>query len=255
MNAHTRFNESAEEHAATDSAPDSPQTVRLAALGFMVAGVCHEVANPLAAVHSMVQLLQTTSPLSPEMLERGLANIALNVNRVLTITRKLNEFSRSTPDSRAMLALDEPIVQALQSVAQDPLFRRIEITHERSVELSTFGVRDQLAQVYANVFINAAQAMEGCGRITIESRELDRRRVEVIVRDTGPGIAPGHLARLFEPFFTTKPAGHGTGLGLAISNEIVIEHGGSMHAENYPRGGACFRVVLPLHQVRAEARS
>ena len=175
MNAHTRFSESAQAHDSPGTAPDSPQTTRLAALGFMVAGVCHEVANPLTAIHSMVQLLQTTSPLSPDMLERGLANIALNVNRVLTITRKLNEFSRSSPDLRSVLALDEPIVQALQSVAQDPLFRRIKIKHERSVELSIFGVRDQLAQVYANVFLNAAQAMEGCGRITIESRKLERR--------------------------------------------------------------------------------
>jgi C4-dicarboxylate-specific signal transduction histidine kinase len=223
----------------------SAQTTRLAALGFMVAGVCHEVANPLTAIHTMVQLLQSTSPLSPELFERGLANIASNVERVLTITRKLNDFSRTSPDQRSELLLDEPIEQALQALAQEPLFRHVEIAHLRNPELSVFGVRDQLAQVYANIFVNAAQAMEGSGRLTIESCRLETGDVSVSIRDTGPGIAPGHLPRLFEPFFTTKPAGSGTGLGLAISNEIVLEHGGSLYAENDRSGGACFRVQLP----------
>jgi two-component system, NtrC family, sensor kinase len=248
LNAPTKFREAEPQH--TELEHGSAQTTRLAALGFMVAGVCHEVANPLTAIRSMVQLLQSTSPLSPEMLERGLANISVNVNRVLTITRKLNEFSRSNPDPRSVLAIDEPIVQALQTLAEDPLFKRIKVIHVRNVELSIVGARDQLAQVYANVLINAAQAMEGHGHIVIQSQNLEGRNVEILVRDTGPGIAPGHLARLFEPFFTTKASGSGTGLGLAISNEIVLEHGGSMHAENFPAGGACFRIRLPLHRVR-----
>lgn len=246
MNARSPMPDFESGPATADGDLDSAQTARLAALGFMVAGVCHEVANPLTAIHSMVQLLQSTSPLSREMLERGLSNIDTNVKRVLTITRKLNEFSRTSPDPRSALAIDDPIQQALQSLGEDPRFRRVSITHERSAALCIYGVRDQLAQVYANVLINAAQAMEGVGQIVIRTRKVDRR-AEVLVRDTGPGIAPGHLPHLFEPFFTTKPTGDGTGLGLAISNEIILEHGGSMHAENHPAGGACFRIVLPLH--------
>ena len=231
---------------------DSAQTARLAALGFMVAGVCHEVANPLAAINSMVQLLRSSSPLSPEMLERGLANIDANVKRVLAITRKLNEFSRSGAEPRTVLALDAPIADALQALSHEPLFARVNVEHAPSPGLFLFGVRDQLAQVYANVLLNAAQAMEGSGRIVIESRAADDR-VEILIRDTGPGIAPGHLARVFEPFFTTKRAGRGTGLGLAISNEIVLEHGGSMSARNEPDGGACFRLLLPLYHLMGGA--
>jgi two-component system NtrC family sensor kinase len=242
------------EHTRTEVELDA-QTARLAALGFMVAGVCHEVANPLTAIHSMVQLLQSGASLPPETLERGLANIASNVQRVLAITRKLNDFSRASAEARSPVAVDEPVVEALQSIGQDALFRRIEIEHVRSPQLAVLGARDQLAQVYANVLLNAAQAMEGCGRVIIESRRVGRAMAEVSIRDTGPGIAPGHLGRLFEPFFTTKPAGHGTGLGLAISNEIVLEHGGAMHAENHPQGGACFRVLLPLHDTGARASS
>lgn len=230
-----------------DFALDEAQTARLAALGFMVAGVCHEVANPLTAVHSMVQLLQS-GPLPPETLERGLANIATNVQRVLAITRKLNDFSRASQEARRAVPIDDPVVEALQTVRQDPLFRDVEIEHVHQPQLRVACVREQLAQVYANVLLNAAQAMEGRGRIVIESRCVGHALAEVSIRDSGPGIAPGHLARLFEPFFTTKPAGQGTGLGLAISNEIVMEHGGAMRAENHPLGGACFGIVLPLHE-------
>jgi two-component system NtrC family sensor kinase len=247
MNARSPWMNSEKDRESVQRDLDGAQTARLAALGFMVAGVCHEVANPLTAIHSMVQLLQATSPLSAEMLERALANIDANVKRVLSITRKLNEFSRSSEETRAVLAVDQPIVEALQALAQEPLFRHIEVAHAQSTDVTIIGVCEQLAQVYVNVLLNAAQAMEGCGRIFIESRALDCGRAQVSVRDTGPGIAPHHFGRLFEPFFTTRPAGRGTGLGLAISNEIVLEHGGSMSAENHAGGGACFRVFLPLH--------
>lgn len=231
--------------ARTDADLDMAQTARLAALGFMVAGVCHEVANPLTAIHSMVQLLQSGS-LPPETLERGLANIAANVQRVLAIARKLNDFSRVGHAARCVIPVDEPVVEALANLRQDPLFRAIEIEHVRCPDVSVFGVREQLAQVYSNVLMNAAQAMEGRGRIAIEAKRAASDIAEVSIRDTGPGIAPGYLARLFEPFFSTKSPGRGTGLGLAISNEIVLEHGGTMRAENHPEGGACFRIALPL---------
>ena len=231
------------------------QTARLAALGFhgrgrLPRGCQSAHRDPL---HGAAPAIGNVAP--PETLERGLANIASNVQRVLAITRKLNDFSRASAEARSAVAVDEPVVEALQSVGQDALFRSIEIEHVRNPQLSVMGARDQLAQVYANVLLNAAQAMEGCGRVIIESRRVGEAMAEVSIRDTGPGIAPGHLGRLFEPFFTTKPAGHGTGLGLAISNEIVLEHGGAMHAENHPQGGACFRVLLPLHEAGPRAPS
>lgn len=226
------------------------QTARLAVLGFMVAGVCHEVANPLTAIHSMVQLLQSAKPLPPETLERGLTNIAENVRRVLNITRKLNSFSRAGSNDKTLLRLDQPINDALQNIQQNSLFHDIEVMRSSGEELWIVGDCDQLEQVFANIFLNAAQAMNGSGRLAISTRQLNPLQAEVAIRDSGPGIAPGHLPRLFEPFFTTKPAGHGTGLGLAISSEIVIEHGGNLRAENHLAGGACFYVTLPLHERR-----
>lgn len=222
-----------------------PQVARLASLGFMVAGVCHEVANPLTAVHSMVQLLQSSTPLSPETLASGLENIAANVQRVLNITRTLNDFSRAGATERARVAIDLPITSARQNALQHALFREVEIHITAAPELQVFAVADQIEQVFANILLNAAQAMNGAGCIHITSRRTDDKFVEVAMHDSGPGIAPGYLLRLLEPFFTTKPAGQGTGLGLAISNEIVMEHGGSLHVENHPQGGACVYVLLP----------
>lgn len=232
--------------AHRDAQLDAAQSARLAALGFMVAGVCHEVANPLTAIHSMVQLLQSSHPLAPETLERGLENIAANVQRVLNITRTLNEFSRAGNMQRARINVNLPVANALQNVRQRALFAKIQIKHGGSPDLYVLAVPDQIEQVFTNILLNAAQAMDGDGCIVIASRQIDGN-VEVSVRDSGPGIAPGYLPRLFEPFFTTKPTGQGTGLGLAISNEIAIEHGGSLRVENHPDGGACAYVTLPAH--------
>jgi two-component system C4-dicarboxylate transport sensor histidine kinase DctB len=102
----------------------------------------------------------------------------------------------------------------------------------------------ELEQVVFNIFLNAAQAMQGAGRIEAKTKK-ENGQIALSVRDTGPGIAQEHLARVFEPFFTTKQPGEGTGLGLAISYEIVHELGGSIHAANHPQGGACFEVILP----------
>lgn len=229
----------------------SAQTARLASLGFMVAGVCHEVANPLTAIHSMVQLLQSSTLLAPETLERGLENIAANVRRLLNISKKLNDFSRSGSEDISLLRLDQPLAEALQNARQNVLFRDIQVEHHAAPEFWIMGNGDQLEQVFANIFLNAAQAMNGQGVLRIMPHKPNPLQIEVAIHDSGPGIAPGHLARLFEPFFTTKPAGQGTGLGLAICNEIIIEHGGSVRAENHSQGGACFYITLPLHQYRS----
>ena len=96
-----------------------------------------------------------------------------------------------------------------------------------------------------NLFNNAAQAMDGCGRLDIATGLVDET-VKVTVRDSGPGFADDTLDRIWDPFFTTKAEGEGTGLGLSICREIVEEHGGTIEAGNAPEGGACFVMEFPL---------
>ena len=221
------------------------QTTRLASLGFMVAGVCHEVSNPLAAVSSMVQILQSRRGVPPETLDKGLASIAANVARVLAITRKLGDFSRVSGDARAALAIDDAVEAAAVLLRHSPCGHGVGVDYRGAPGAAVLARPGELQQVVFNIFLNAAQAMQGTGRIEARAR-MEGARVTLSVRDSGPGIPAQHLGRVFDPFFTTKQPGEGTGLGLAISYEIVHELGGTICAANHPQGGACFELVMPM---------
>ena len=221
------------------------QTQRLASLGFMLAAVCHEVSNPLAAVSSMLQILQSKRGVTPETLEKGLASIAANVARVAAITKKLGDYSRVGGEAPAPLAIDDAVQAAETLLHHSNCGKNVEIQYRGAPGVTVLARPGELEQVVFNVFLNAAQAMRGTGIIHTEARSNGSQAM-LSIRDTGPGIAPQHLAQVFDPFFTTKQPGEGTGLGLAISYEIVQELGGSIHAANDPRGGARFEIRLPL---------
>lgn len=222
------------------------QTARLASLGFMLASVSHEIGNPLTAMHTMLQVLQSKKNVAREDLERGIRSVASNVRRIVAITRKLNAFARASTESAALFAVDAAIEEAAVLLGYDSLGESVQLIHEPCAGAWTFGHVDQLQQVFHNVFLNAAQAMRGAGTISVRTRVLERT-VEVSIRDSGPGLPEDAKTRVFDPFFTTKPSGEGTGLGLAISYEIVQEHQGSIVADNHPDGGALFTVRLPRH--------
>jgi C4-dicarboxylate-specific signal transduction histidine kinase len=226
------------------NAPDA-QTQRLAALGFMLASVCHEISNPLAAIHSMLQILQSKRGVSPETLDKGLASIASNIARVLAITRKLGDFSRVGGDAPAPVAVDAAVDAALALLRHAEQGPQVALGYRGAPGAMVLARPGQLEQVAFNILLNAAQAMQGRGRIEAAARAGDGA-VVLSIRDSGPGIPAEHLDQVFDPFFTTKAPGEGTGLGLAISSEIVHELGGAVRAFNHPEGGACFEVTLPL---------
>ena len=227
-----------------DENPIPAQTQRLASLGFMVASVCHEVSNPLAAVSSMVQILQSKRGVTPETLEKGLASIAANIARVVAITKKLGDYSRVGGDAPRALAVDDAVESAAALLRDSPYGHGVQLDYQRAPGVAVQARPGELEQVVFNIFLNAAQAMQGAGRIEAQTRP-NGTQVVLAIRDTGPGIAPEHVGRVFDPFFTTKQPGEGTGLGLAISYELVHEMGGSIRAENDPRGGARFEIILP----------
>jgi C4-dicarboxylate-specific signal transduction histidine kinase len=224
--------------------PIPAQTQRLASLGFMLASVCHEVSNPLAAVSSMLQILQSKRGVTPETMEKGLASIEANVARVLAITKKLGDYSRVGGEPAAPLAIDDAVQDAVALLRHTEHGRNVEVQYQGAPGVTVLSRPGELEQVVFNVLLNAAQAMHGAGRIEARAKN-GNGQVALAVRDGGPGIAPQHLARVFDPFFTTKQPGEGTGLGLAISYEIVHEMNGTISAANHPDGGACFEIVLP----------
>lgn len=222
------------------------QTVRLASLGFLLAGVSHEISNPLAAIYSMLQLIKGQAMQDPQMLHKGLESISSNVHRILEISRKLSGFSRVDSEQKRPCTVDWVIEESLGLVRHERSFRDVSIEHHKDPEAVVCCSANEMAQVFFNILSNAVQAMEGCGTISITTRRIAAKRVEVLIRDDGPGIRPDLVGRLFEPFFSTKPTGQGTGLGLTISNELVREHGGTLRAESDFGAGARFYVELPL---------
>jgi C4-dicarboxylate-specific signal transduction histidine kinase len=225
--------------------PLPAQTQRLASLGFMLAAVCHEVSNPLAAVSSMLQILQSKRGVTPETMEKGLASIAANIARVVAITKKLGDFSRVGGEAPAPRAIDDAVEVAAGLLRHSACARGVRVDYRGAPGVTVLARPGELEQVVFNIFLNAAQAMQGAGGIEAHAR-AENGEVALSIRDSGPGIAAEHLGRVFDPFFTTKRPGDGTGLGLAISYEIVHELGGSIRAANHPQGGACFEIVAPV---------
>lgn len=221
-----------------------PQTARLAALGFMVAGVCHEVTNPLTSLHSIVQILRAERQPSQDLLDKGLNNIAVNVKRILDISRRLVTFSRVGDEPRSRFAIDESVEEALYVLRHEGLMQHVELQRHADAGAVVFGSIGQAREIFLNLLVNAVQAMDGRGTLQVSTRRAGTT-VEVQITDSGPGVPQAHRARIFEPFFTTKTDSRGTGLGLAISNEIALEHGGSIELREAAGRGATFCVVLP----------
>ncbi len=220
------------------------QTARLASLGFMVAGVCHEVTNPLTALRSMVQILRSEKQPSQALLDKGLDNIKANVERILDISRRLVRFSRVGDEPRCRFAIDDAIQEAAHLLRHESLFQDIDMRHQPDPTAMVFGNTGQAREIFVNLFANAAQAMSGRGRLDVATRSAGPV-IEVLVSDSGPGVPAGVAGRIFEPFFTTRADQQGTGLGLAICTEIAHEHGGSVELRHSSPQGAAFCVTLP----------
>lgn len=228
------------------------QRDRLASLGFMVAGVCHEISNPLTAVQSMMQMLLGRSDVSAEALQKGLKIVSDNVRRVMDISRRLVDFSRVGDEPRVPLEIDASIIEAIVLLRQGLRNDAVTVEHFPELGALVMGNAGQLQEVIYNILINAAHAVGDAGRIFVTTAVTGDRRVLVRISDTGPGIPEDVLPRIFEPFFTTRSSGQGTGLGLAIAYEFVREHGGELRAFNNPHGGATFEIELPAHSARTQ---
>lgn len=242
-----------DETQAREQELHSAQTARLASLGFMLAGVCHEVSNPLAATYSMVQILQSRIQTSDDMVRKGLDNIAANVRRILEVSGRVSDFSRVVDERPTPFNVNIAIEEALAMLGQGVSLDGVSVQHTSDPGAVVTGRVSELRQVFFNILLNGVQALDGEGQLVIDTRHVESASeqdgvVTVTIRDNGPGIAEAHLERIFEPFFTTKGCREGTGLGLAISYEIVQEHDGDLRVGNHPEGGACFTITLPLRR-------
>lgn len=227
------------------------QAQKLSTLGQIVAGVVHELANPVTSIVASTELLMRNggdSHLRTEEVQH-LSRIRVAADRILKFSRDLVQYARPAREALEAVSLAEVIAQA-HAFSQHE-FERYGIVVDVACNDAAPPVRGRtgpLTQVFVNLFTNAAHAMsEHGGRLTVTVREeAALSRIAVEVTDTGTGIHPETLNRIFEPFFTTKETGRGTGLGLAIVREIVEAHGGTVGAASTPGEGTTFMVHLPL---------
>jgi len=223
------------------------QSEKLSSLGRMIAGVAHELNNPLTSVIGYAQLLRTMPP--GEKFAARLDTIRKEAERARRIVQNLLRFARTHTPERRPFSLNEVVDNTAQLLAYPIRSSGCRMVFELDRTLpSVVGDAHEIEQALVNLVTNAQQAMtsaETPGAITLRTWGTPEGRVVLEVDDEGPGIPEEARARVFDPFFTTKPAGHGTGLGLWLVYNAVTTHGGSIDASASPGGGARFRLEFP----------
>jgi signal transduction histidine kinase len=224
------------------------KTEKFAAAGVLAAGVAHEVNNPLAAISSLVQMLQTRSGVDDEAKEM-LRLISTQISRISQVLQGMLNFTHTRPVCRLKLDLQQTLLSSLQLASFDKGFQKINLITEFKEDLpSVYADSNQLQQVFLNIFFNSRDAMPNGGSITVRT-DFDELASEVIteIADTGTGIPPELIDQVFSPFFTTKPAGSGTGLGLSVCYGIITSHDGRIEVVPGNGGcGTCVRIALPV---------
>ncbi len=219
---------------------------RLAALGQLSAGLAHELRNPLGTIRASAEMLSRSVPADNAVAREVAGFIASEVDRSNSLVTRFLDFARPMQLKLAPADLAEVLDRAVALVERDAPQHRVTVYKNYSPDLAPFPFDAELMErVFYNLLLNAAQASEEGGAITLKTRRVDGT-AEVAVIDRGPGIDPKIKEQIFNPFFTTKS--NGVGLGLAIVSKIVDEHGGRMAVESEPGKGSIFRVFLPIQQ-------
>ena len=221
------------------------QADKLSSIGLLAAGVAHEVNTPLAVMSTYAQMLAKQIS-DDEQKSKLLDKIAKQTFRASEIVNSLLSFSRTSPTEFVEVDVSKVIQETLSLVEHQLEKSGVEVKLDAEPALPPVkGNSGKLQQVFLNLFLNARDAMEAGGTLTVHAwSEGGFARIDVA--DNGQGIAPEHLDRIYDPFFTTKGARKGTGLGLAVTYGIVREHGGSIEVESHPGAGSRFRVEIPL---------
>ncbi len=223
------------------------QAEKMASLGKLAAGVAHQINNPLGGITLFAKLALEEYELE-EGVHRDLQRILKDARRCRDTVKELLEFTRQTRHHMRPHDVNRAISRTLFLLENQSLFQNITIEKKFAADLPRVKADiQQLNHVFMNIILNAAQAMEGKGKLTITT-VCDAAAGQVVVEfaDSGPGIADDVMPHIFDPFYTTKQEGQGTGLGLSLVYGIIENHGGRIQARNEPAGGAVFIIELPV---------
>lgn len=227
------------------------QSEKMASLGKLSAGVAHQLNNPLGGITLYTKLMLEDYDLEDNAKE-DLYRILKDAQRCRDTVKELLEFARQTRQFMKPLSINMAIDRTLYLIKNQTLFHNISIKKQMTPFVPlVMADSQQLGHVFMNLIINAAQAMDGNGTLTITTRESAAKdQVVIEINDTGPGISSENLEHVFEPFFTTKEEGKGTGLGLSVVYGIIENHGGTITARSIPGRGSAFTIELPItHEI------
>jgi len=264
------------------------QSEKLAAIGQLAAGVAHEINNPIGyissnmrtlegyvdnlitviqayegaedALQEQTELLQSIRSVKEKMdlVYTKEDSVSLlhesqeGIERVKKIVQDLKDFSRTGETAWQWADLHQGLDSTL-NIVNNEIKYKAEVIKDYSALPEVECVPSQLNQVFMNMLVNAAHAIEEHGTITIRTSQMDEEWISIEISDTGKGIEKAHIHKLFDPFFTTKPVGKGTGLGLSLAHGIVKKHGGRIEVESEPGKGTTFRVVIPVKHTDSDS--
>lgn len=218
---------------------------KMAELGRISVGVVHEINTPLSVIVSASQLVMLEDDL-PDSVRELVERIRDEAQRLSQMTKGLLSFSRQQDDPTGETDINQTmhdVIVLLKYEIQKRSVRVVEQYDDRIPLLPFSGNR--LKQVFINLTMNALQAMDGRGVLSLITSLGEDGSIELRLADTGPGIPSGIISRIFDPFFTTKPEGEGTGLGLYVSRSLVEAQGGSMAVKSAPGAGTEFFITFP----------
>jgi two-component system NtrC family sensor kinase len=233
------------------------QGEKLASIGVLAAGIAHELNNPLTGVLTFTSLMRKKVLEGSEDAE-DLDLVIRETKRCASIIRRLLDFAREKVPVKGFFNLNQVLEDTVRFVERPASLKKIVITTDLDPQLpQIWGDADLIKQVVMNILVNAQQAIEGAGTITVVTRTYlaktsqknDEPRtpmVELAIKDTGCGIPEVNMQRIFDPFFTSKEVGKGTGLGLSVSYGIVKAHGGEIKVASVVGQGTTFRILLPV---------
>ena len=223
------------------------QAEKMSSLGKLAAGVAHQLNNPLGGITLYSKLIMEEYDLEDGVKE-DLDRILKDAKRCQETVKELLEFTRQTRHLMRPHDINKALTRTLFLLESQTLFHNIVIKKDLASSLPpVISDIQQLYHLFMNIILNAAQAMEGNGILTLKSLLLkDENQVCIEISDTGPGISEENLPHIFDPFFTTKEEGKGTGLGLSLAYRIIQNHGGHINAESAPGKGTTFSIILPI---------
>ncbi|MBC2715044.1 MAG: PAS domain S-box protein [Desulfobacteraceae bacterium] len=226
------------------------QAEKMASLGKMAAGVAHQLNNPLGGIILFTKLVMEEYDLPADAMA-DLERVLNDANRTKDIVKELLEFSRQTSRDMKPQDINDIISRTIFLLENQSIFHNIEIEKNLDTDLPRImGDAQQLNHVFMNMILNAADALEGSGKLGLKTHVLaEAEMVCIEISDTGSGIAEDVLPHIFEPFYTTKEQGKGTGLGLSMVYGIVESHGGRIYAESELGKGTTFYIEFPIGEI------